>query len=187
MTVARRGIAPYLVVLLVTLFLFYQTTHLGFEAPGGRIGPDVWPNIVLILAILVCAYEIARRLLARDVGPGVAGGPGDELDEMSGEGPEPGVEPGPTYPWLVAAGVAMSIAYVALLGILGFFLCTTLYLAGFIILGGYRRIVVTALTSVLGSLVFLFMFMKIVYISLPLGIEPFAQLSYLLMRLMGVR
>jgi len=172
---------------MVTLFLLYQTTHLGFEAPGGRIGPDVWPKIVLFLAIVICVYEIARRLLAREVDLDGAGGSLDELDRYSGETAESVVQLAPSYPWLVAAGVAMSIAYVALLGILGFFLCTTLYLAGFSLLGGYRRFVVTVLASVLGSLVFVFLFMKIVYISLPLGIEPFAQLSYLLMRLMGVR
>ena len=62
-----------------------------------------------------------------------------------------------------------------------------LYLAGFIVLGGYRRTAVTLATSLLGSLVFMFMFMKVVYVSLPLGVEPFSQLTFLLMRLMGIR
>jgi hypothetical protein len=29
--------------------------------------------------------------------------------------------------------------------------------------------------------------MKIVYVSLPLGVDPFSQVSFLLMRLMGIR
>jgi hypothetical protein len=29
--------------------------------------------------------------------------------------------------------------------------------------------------------------MKVVYVSLPLGIEPFAQVSFALMRLMGIK
>jgi putative tricarboxylic transport membrane protein len=33
----------------------------------------------------------------------------------------------------------------------------------------------------------MFMFMKVVYVSLPLGIEPFAQVSFALMRLMGIK
>ena len=31
------------------------------------------------------------------------------------------------------------------------------------------------------------MFMKVVYVSLPLGVEPFSQVTFLLMRLMGIR
>ena len=42
-------------------------------------------------------------------------------------------------------------------------------------------------TSLVGSLLFMFMFMKVVYVSLPLGHEPFSQVSFLLMRLMGIR
>ena len=188
MNSAGRGIAPYVIVLLVTLFLFYQVSQLGFEAPAGRTGPDVWPKMILILATLVCVYEIARRMLP---GRGQAQGGGGPADIADGFGPpeqpETAVPPARSYPWLVVAGVLMSVAYVALLGTLGFFLCTTLYIAAFITLGGYRRILVTTACSVLGGLVFMFMFMKIVYVSLPLGVEPFAQVSFMLMRLMGIR
>ncbi len=45
----------------------------------------------------------------------------------------------------------------------------------------------TLASSLLGSLAFVFVFMKIVYVSLPLGVEPFSQVSLLLMRLMGIR
>jgi hypothetical protein len=33
----------------------------------------------------------------------------------------------------------------------------------------------------------MFVFMKIVYVSLPLGQGPFAEITFLLMRLMGIR
>jgi putative tricarboxylic transport membrane protein len=54
-------------------------------------------------------------------------------------------------------------------------------------IGRYRRPGVILVTSLVGSLAFMFMFMKIVYVSLPLGVEPFSQVSFLLMRLMGIR
>jgi putative tricarboxylic transport membrane protein len=53
--------------------------------------------------------------------------------------------------------------------------------------GRYRRLGVIVATSVIGSLAFMFMFMKVVYVSLPLGIEPFAQVSFALMRVMGIK
>jgi hypothetical protein len=33
----------------------------------------------------------------------------------------------------------------------------------------------------------MFFFMKLVYVSLPLGQEPFAQVTFFLMRVMGIR
>jgi putative tricarboxylic transport membrane protein len=75
----------------------------------------------------------------------------------------------------------LSIAY------LGFFLSTLVYLAAFMWIGGFRRPVAVAVASVVGSLAFMFVFMKVVYVSLPLGHEPFSQVTFLLMRLMGIR
>ena len=69
----------------------------------------------------------------------------------------------------------------------GFFACTVLFLAGFTWIGGYRRLGVIAALSLAGSVAFMFMFMKVVYVSLPLGIGPFGHLSVLLMRVLGIR
>ena len=54
-------------------------------------------------------------------------------------------------------------------------------------LGRYRKPGRILAVSVVASLVFMFIFMKVVYISLPLGVEPFAQVSEFLLRLMHVR
>jgi putative tricarboxylic transport membrane protein len=80
----------------------------------------------------------------------------------------------------------MTVLYVVLIETLGS--SSAPRLPGvFMWIGRYRRIGVVLLTSLIGSLAFMFMFMKVVYVSLPLGTEPFAQVSYLLMRLMGIR
>jgi len=47
--------------------------------------------------------------------------------------------------------------------------------------------VTIAVCSVAGGLIFMFTFMKIVYVSLPLGVEPFSRVSLALMGLMGIR
>ncbi len=92
-----------------------------------------------------------------------------------------------TYPHLLWIGIAMTVAYAVLIDKLGFFLCTLIYLVAFMWIGRYRRIGVILVTSLIGSLAFMFMFMKIVYVSLPLGVDPFSQLSFLLMRLMAIK
>jgi putative tricarboxylic transport membrane protein len=186
MRMTGRGIGPYVIVLLATLFLFWEVSRLDFTAPGGRPGPDIWPSLVLLLAAVVCVYEIVRRLVVPS-GTESTEAPVDSFIEAPGE--QAGVEdrPLPRYPALVVAGLVMAVAYVALLGTLGFFLCTTLFLAGFMLLGGYRRLGAIAVSSVLGGLAFMFTFMKIVYVSLPLGVDPFSQVSLALMRLMNIR
>ena len=70
---------------------------------------------------------------------------------------------------------------------LGFFVATAVYLALFMVIGRYRRPVVVAVTSVVGSLAFVYVFMKIVYVSLPLGSGPFQHLSIAVLAALGVR
>ena len=177
---------PYVIVLAIAGFLYYRATQIDFVAPGGRIGPDVWPKAILVLAIIACIYEIAKNLLfgkwVRDM-TGVLGSVLKDIP-MDAVSEEPGTA---SYPHLLWTGIALTVLYVVLIEMLGFFLCTAIYLALFMWVGRYRRVGVIAATSVIGALAFMFMFMKVVYVSLPLGVEPFAQVSFLLMRVMGIR
>jgi putative tricarboxylic transport membrane protein len=69
---------------------------------------------------------------------------------------------------------------------LGFFLATIAYLAAFMYIGRFRRPVVVALTSVIGTVAFVYLFMKVVYVSLPLGAGPFRQFSAWMLAALGV-
>ena len=59
-------------------------------------------------------------------------------------------------------------------------------LAAFMLVGRYRRPGVIVASSVVGSLAFVFVFMKIVYVSLPLGVGPFRSVSTWLMAMLGI-
>lgn len=184
-----RAQIPYVIVFLLAGFLYYRATQIDFAAPGGRVGPDVWPRAILGLAMLTAAYEVIKNLIFHKSRHEVDGVLESIIESAAVEPPEID-EPQPparSYPWLLVVGAGMTIAYAALIQTLGFFLCTVLFLAGFIWVGRYRRVRVILASSVLGGLVFMFIFMKIVYVSLPLGVGPFEQLSILLMRLMGIR
>jgi cytochrome c oxidase subunit IV len=84
-------------------------------------------------------------------------------------------------------GMGATLAYVLLVGMLGFFLATAAYLAAFVAVGGYRRWGVIGACALGGSLAMVVVFMKIVYVSLPLGAGPFRALSLSLLVLLGVR
>ena len=179
-------ILPYVIVLAIVSYLYFLAGKIDFVAPGGRIGPNFWPKVILVPAMLTCAYEIAKNLFFGKAEGDLEGVLGSVLKEVPMEtGTDAPHQK--TYPHLLWTGIVMTIAYVVLIDQLGFFLCTLGYLAAFMWVGRYRRANVILASSVIGSLAFMFMFMKVVYVSLPLGVEPFSQVSFLLMRLMGIR
>ena len=177
---------PYVIVLAIVSYLYFVATKIDFAAPGGRIGPDVWPKAILVLAMIACVYEIAKNLLFGKWGRDMQGVLGSVLKDVPMEVHDSGPELA-SHPHLLWIGIALTILYVVAIEKLGFFLCTAIYLAAFMWVGRYRHPGVVIATSLIGSLAFMFMFMKVVYVSLPLGIEPFAQVSFALMRLMGIR
>jgi putative tricarboxylic transport membrane protein len=182
-----RKNAPYVAVFAIAAYLYFVARQIDFAAPGGRIGPDFWPKAILLMAMATCAYEIVKNLFFGKAGKELAGVLQSIVEEAPTEiAAVPGEEQR-TYPHLLLIGIAMTIGYVLLIERLGFFLCTFIYLAGFTLVGRYRRVTVVLASSLIGSLVFMFVFMKIVYVSLPLGIEPFAQVSYALMRVMAIK
>jgi putative tricarboxylic transport membrane protein len=186
MAVRMHKIVPYAIVLAIVSYLYFLATKMDFVAPGGRIGPDFWPKVILALAMVACAYEIVKNLFFGKADRELEGVLASVIKDVPMELPIAAAEE-KTYPHLLWIGIVMTVAYAALIDKLGFFLCTFIYLAAFMWIGRYRRIRVILITSLVGSLAFMFMFMKIVYVSLPLGVDPFSQLSFLLMRLMGIK
>lgn len=178
-----KKVIPYVVVLIGTGYLFYVATRFEFVARAGSLGPDFWPKLLLVLMMAACAYEIVKTLV---FGAGEVEGVLEAIIEEAGA--EQAVEPEEkTYLHLLLIGIALTLAYVYLFDVLGFFIDTFLYLALFMVVGRYRRPGVILTASLIGSLTFMFVFMKIVYVSLPIGREPFSAVSLLLMKLMGIR
>lgn len=182
----RRN-APYVAVFAIAAYLYFVARQIDFAAPGGRIGPDFWPKAILVLAMATCAYEIVKNLFFGKAGNELTGVLQSIVEEAPAEIAALPEEQQTAYPHLLLIGIAITVGYVLLIETLGFFLCTFIYLAGFMLVGRYRRVGVVLATSLIGSLVFMFVFMKIVYVSLPLGHAPFSEISFLLMRLMGIR
>jgi putative tricarboxylic transport membrane protein len=178
---------PYAAIGAIAAWLFFEATRFEFHRRAGTLGPDAWPKLVLALLLAVCVYEVARIFFS----PRYRGGAAGVLQEFihqsaSAEGEAPQMAP-PRRLLLLAAGVGLTALYVWMIQRLGFPLATAPYLFAFIVLGGYRRWLVNAAVSGIGTLAMMFFFMKVVYVSLPIGAEPFAQVTIALMRFMGVR
>ncbi|MCK9381832.1 MAG: tripartite tricarboxylate transporter TctB family protein [Sulfuritalea sp.] len=174
--------APYIVLQIAAMYFYQLAGKIEFPATPGRIGPDFWPKSILVLLGLVCVYEIIKNLLV-----GESFTAAGLLEKLMKESPEGESEESlPSYPLLLAGGIGLTIVYVATIDIFGFFLATSTYLALFMAIGRYRNWAVIGAGSVLGSLLLLFVFMKLVYVSLPLGTAPFSAVSLALLSIMGV-
>jgi len=182
-------VAPYAALAAVTAWLYAVAGRIEYVGAPGRLGPDFWPKAILALLALLCAYEIAKEIFfggSRAVS-GVLQSLMEEADESmpAGDAGDSAVAP-PSWARL-AAGVGATLAYVLSVEHLGFFVATAAFLAGFMLIGGYRRRAIALVVGLAGSFAMLVVFMKVVYISLPLGAGPFRALSLGMLALLGVR
>jgi len=182
-------IIPYAIVGGAAGYLYYVAANIEYHARAGTLGPDFWPKAILVLTIAACLYEVVRIAFLGTRAHDTAG----VLEEMAVESLEQhadvrAAEPAEeNHPVLLVAGVIATLAYVWAVQRLGFFLATVVYLVAFMRLGGYRRWRVIGMVSVVGTLVLLFIFMKLVYVSLPIGVAPFSEVTLFLMKVMGIR
>lgn len=180
MTAAKKfiDIVPYVLIMGAAVGLYYVADHIVFTAIPDQIGPDRWPKIIVGILFVVCGFEIVRRLVAggsvRDV-PSET----DDLDASL-------AMPHTTEPGLVIGTVLVTIAYLFMLDFCGFFSSTIVYSACLMWLGGFRKPALIVPIAVGLSFLFTFIFMKLIFVALPLGHGPFAKVSLTIMNLVGV-
>ncbi len=181
---ASPGLRPHLIILAIACGLYYEATRIR-PVDGGQLGADFWPKAIILMAIITCVLEIVRGLHA---------------GRPSAAPPETAIgvsipTPAPDSPQAMAGcgrftpcvGIGLTVAYALCLSTLGYFLSTFLYVCAFIYFGNLRRAGIAVCTALVASLAFMFIFMKVVYVSLPIGVEPFARVSTSIMSVMGVR
>ena len=170
-------VLPYALVFGVAAFLLYRAEHFEFTAPADQVGPDSWPKLILYMIMATSAFEGVRRLVT-------AGRP------RSGSAVVPTVESPferePADMRVVLICVAASVVYLALFEIVGFFLDTVVFVLCLIWIGGFRRFWTALAISIVTTLLFMLVFLRVIYVALPIGTGPFEWLSTSLMRLLGV-
>lgn len=176
--------APLAVVLGGAAHLFAKTLEFEYPRVPGRLGPDAWPQAILVLLMITCAVGIVARILAaRSPRPAQAGatrpGPSAGLVDEPGRGPS-------RY-GLVVAGIGLFAAYPLALELTGFLVATFLLMAVLMIVGQWRSPVGVLAVSALGTLALFYVFRGVVYISLPLGRPPFQDWTIWVASLLGMR
>jgi putative tricarboxylic transport membrane protein len=173
-----KRIFPYLIILLVSLYLYHLAGQFRFTAKPGNLGPDFWPKLLLGLTMAACLYEIIKTafFLKRPT-------PKEAADEH----PAAAAPAKKAYPGLLVIGIAMTVAYASFVTSLGFITCTFLYFALFMTVGRYRKVWAILANSIIGTLVLVVIFMKIVYVSLPLGQGFFSSVTLFVLKLMGIK
>lgn len=178
------AVVPHTLMLAVSGLLYFAAMRIESGALSGRIGPDGWPKFVIGVMAALCVYEIAKRLLvgtsftATGLTQGLNRPPDDANRELAGREPK-------RHNGKLAAGIGLVAAFVLGVAYVGFFVGTALFLALFSWIGGYRRPVPVMSAAIVGALALLVIFMRVAYVSLPLGVGPFKALSLALLRLIG--
>jgi uncharacterized protein with PQ loop repeat len=173
-----KRVVPYLIILLVSLYFYYLAGQFRFSAKPGNLGPDFWPKLLLGLTMVACLYEIIKTAFFLKIAP-----PKKTVEEQSAKAESKKK----TYPGLLVIGIAMTVAYAYFVTTLGFILCTFSYFVLFMIVGRYRKVWAILANSVVGTLVLVIIFMKIAYVSLPLGQEPFSGVTFFVLRMLGIK
>lgn len=164
MKLARIAPAPVAGILLSTA-LFLQAGGLNEIAQPGQLGPGFWPRLVLVGLALACVAKFI-------------------VDVRCARG-ERDVCPAPFPPISRAkliAGIAFIGLYVVLAPFIGFALATVAFIAAFMRLSGARSVPMIAGNVAVGTVLLLYVFIKLVYLPLPKGDGLFESVTLALYR-----
>jgi putative tricarboxylic transport membrane protein len=178
--------APFAALFCVAAYLFTLTRQLDFPRAPDRLGPDVWPQIILMLLMIACAIGIGRSLLAKDA-PAPGSQQGGEAPSVQAVRTAPDAPEAPSRYGLVALGLLLFLVYPVALESLGFLVATFLLMALLMLVGQWRNPLGVVAVSAVGTLGLFYVFRGLVYVSLPLGSGPFQAATLWVAALLGMR
>jgi len=168
----RAHVAALLGGVLAAGLLFAAARPLDAVASPGQLGPGFWPRLVLIGLALACVLKLVTdRRGAPEAGPAAGG--------IDGTVPAVSVA-------RLGSTIASILAYVLAAPLLGFPLATVGFIVLFMLLAGARRAPGIAATAVVGTVVLLYSFVKLVYLPFPKGAGAFERVTLVLYRALGI-
>jgi putative tricarboxylic transport membrane protein len=175
----RRWAAILPEVVAIALCVPLWTVSSGWTSSVGGPGPAFYPRFLIALLALAMVVRIVQEV--RTVRLGIADADDDEppLEE--------GVEMDSALldNRRVLVAIALSVAYVFGTLYLGWVLATFALVSAFLWLTGKRNPLITVPVALVLSVGMAFVFVKVVYISLPTGVGVFDQFTVLLFELLG--
>ncbi|MFA5520892.1 MAG: tripartite tricarboxylate transporter TctB family protein [Castellaniella sp.] len=183
--IIRHLLPPMLFIVAVPVLLRYLAPDIG-QADAmarGLAGPVSWPRFALY-GVLFCAVGWliqSLRQMRREAQTWRLGQPAASDDEtMEPEQDEAFNEP------LIWSGVALTLAYGFLIPVVGFALATMAYLLFWLLLGGIRKPVLITGITVLGTVLLLYVFVKLALMPLDRGQGMFDGITVSLYRLLRI-
>ena len=166
-----KSLAGPLLILLVAVYFYFLAGKID-EPPGPeQLGAAFWPKMILIFLMASCGMKAGEILMAR----------GKKSAEETPAGPLPAVDH-----LKLAAMIAMVIAAVYFMDVIGFPLANFLFLLLFMRIAGLRKKWPLFLTSALGTIFLLYLFVKIVYLPLPKGQWFFDDMTIFVYRVLHI-
>lgn len=163
---------PYAILLALAAWFYKMASAIEYQRQGDNLGPDFWPRMTLAALMAICVIQGARLLfLGRPDDSALIDTDIDEEDQA------------PRSNALLAAGMALTLAYGALVSTLGFLIATFLFMVLFMYAGRYRSHAAIWLSSLAGVVILTVLFQKAVYVSLPRGAPPFDRVGDFLLAL----
>ena len=158
-----------LLIFGVALYLYFLAGRLDEATLPGQLGPYFWPRAILILLMVSCGIKSYEILFSR------------KEAETHGEAGPPLP---PVHVPKLAALIAVIIGVVFAMDKIGFLLSNFFFLLVFLFLTGLRRKFLLLFISGAGTLVLLYLFVKVVYLPLPKGMWFFDDITIFLYRLL---
>ncbi|HZR97482.1 MAG TPA: tripartite tricarboxylate transporter TctB family protein [Chloroflexota bacterium] len=155
---------PYLVLLAATLLLLADSLRIRSTLSASDLGAAFWPRTILVLLLLCTLVRLIQ--MAR-------------VGAVSGAAE-------PANLGKVAVALGLVVAYVWLSSVVGFALATFGYLLVMAGALGYQRRAVSVGVALLTTLALLYVFVRFVYVPLPLGGGIWESVNVALFRMLGL-
>lgn len=172
-------LVPEILLLAISIYLFFDAFGFEYVAREGRLGPSFWPQVICAGIALCALAAIAQKVMGH--GRPVAGEGPSTLDVTVDVAEEDNVVNWPR----VALGIGLVIAYPLASIFIGYPLATALLLITFLYLGGQRKWYIVPI-GIFSSLLFTYVFSGFVYISIPWGVGIFESLTGLIHQMLGI-
>ena len=171
-----REVVPEVVFLLGAIYLFVVAGDFSGRKQAGELGPAFWPRIaaiglaITLLVRIVQAIREHRRPVVRVV---------SEFDDIDSE-------PATMHWRSIAVAFGLAFGYVWATMFVGYLFATILFLGAFAWLGGQRHWL-TPVVAVVGGFVLTYVFVGVVYVSVPTGVGVFDAVTVAIYRLLGIQ
>lgn len=145
---------PFVATLVSGMLLLHVLGTPALGVPQGAYGPQFWPELALILLVagmvVLCAYRAHACLVGRVRAE-------SKNDEPATRGAR------------VAFAITLIALYGAAFAVAGYVFATMAFLAVWLVFAHYRRPLRVVLVSVLGTMLPLYLLIKVAYMPLPRG------------------